>query len=705
MAIKLRRGTDTQRLSVVFEEGEIAYTTDTKKLYIGDGVTAGGNEIGGTTAAELLKVEVHNATGSTVAAGAVVYLNGNTGNKPNLNLAKADAEATSSKTIGLVIASISNNANGEIATDGLLEGLDTSMFAPGDLLWLSDSVAGGVTTIIPDTPNHAVFIGYVVRAHATQGSILIHIQNGYELNELHDVKITSVANGDGLIYDSTLGYWKNSNTVTTQGNTFNAANKLVQLDGTAKLPAVDGSQLTNLPSFTPPNGLLKLASAISTTLQTVTDYLGNLSVLQLNSRRVGIGKDTSVTTQSVAVVEVQDTNTSIVLKPNGTGAIIASVPDGTATGGNARGNYAVDLQSTRSSNTRVASGNYSFVAGNNNIATGQNSVGLGFQCESYGNGSIAIGFQTIASNTASISLGYQNNVSALGANANGWMNTVSSQYSTISGGQSNTASTNTHATVVGGQSNTSSGAYSVSGGRTNTASGTNSFAANTNNIASGFSSTCFGSSNNVTGNHGFIAGGNTNTASGGNIVLAGESNQATSLYSVASGFYALTYLRQQRSLGSRYDSVGSVGDSQLSELIACRLSSLTTAAITVLSLDGTGTTNLIIPNGNNRAWNVQIDTIAVVTAITGTATGISIGDCYRETKQLLFKRIGGTSSIVGTVDTSAIKSDSGMSTAAITISAGGSQQMAITFTAPSFAGGGSVTCRVVSKVSLVEVAY
>lgn len=246
MAIKLRRGTDTQRLSVVFEEGEIAYTTDTKKLYIGDGVTAGGNEIGGTTAAELLKVEVHNATGSTVGAGAVVYLNGNTGNKPNLNLAKADAEATSSKTIGLVTASISNNANGEIATDGLLEGLNTSAFIAGDMLWLSDSVAGGVTTIIPDTPSHAVFIGYVTYAHPSNGAILIHIQNGYELNELHDVKITSVADGDGLIYDSTLGYWKNSNTVTIQGNTFNAANKLVQLDASAKLPAVDGSQLTKI---------------------------------------------------------------------------------------------------------------------------------------------------------------------------------------------------------------------------------------------------------------------------------------------------------------------------------------------------------------------------------------------------------------------------------------------------------------------------
>lgn len=35
--------------------------------------------------------------------------------------------------------------------------------------------------------------------------------------------------------------------LTTQGNTFNGASQLVQLDSTGKLPAIDGSQLTNLP--------------------------------------------------------------------------------------------------------------------------------------------------------------------------------------------------------------------------------------------------------------------------------------------------------------------------------------------------------------------------------------------------------------------------------------------------------------------------
>lgn len=55
--------------------------------------------------------------------------------------------------------------------------------------------------------------------------------------------LTATNLSSGTVPDARL-----STNVTTQGNTFNAANKLVQLDGSAKLPAVDGSNLTNLPA-------------------------------------------------------------------------------------------------------------------------------------------------------------------------------------------------------------------------------------------------------------------------------------------------------------------------------------------------------------------------------------------------------------------------------------------------------------------------
>jgi hypothetical protein len=158
---------------------------------------------------ETTQIIVRNSTGSTLTKGQVVYLSGATGNRPNAVLSKADTEVTSSKTIGIVIANIANNSDGFVAVNGTLHNLDTSAFTAGDAVWLSPTVAGGLTTTVPSEPNHSVFIGYIARSHPTQGRLVILIKNGYELNELHDVYVPSPSNGDLLQWDSANAYWKN----------------------------------------------------------------------------------------------------------------------------------------------------------------------------------------------------------------------------------------------------------------------------------------------------------------------------------------------------------------------------------------------------------------------------------------------------------------------------------------------------------------
>lgn len=160
--------------------------------------------------AERIQIVVRNSTGSTLTKGQIVYLSGATGNRPNAVLAQANTEATSSKTIGMVIANIANNTEGQIAVNGTLHDLDTSAFTAGDTLWLSATTAGGmVANTPPAEPNHSVFIGYVARSHPNQGRIVLAIQNGYELDELHGVKITTPANNDILQYESSTSLWKN----------------------------------------------------------------------------------------------------------------------------------------------------------------------------------------------------------------------------------------------------------------------------------------------------------------------------------------------------------------------------------------------------------------------------------------------------------------------------------------------------------------
>jgi hypothetical protein len=157
---------------------------------------------------ERLEFIARNSTGSTIAKTKVVYISGATGQRPNITLADASTEITSSKTIGITRTAISNNADGYIITHGTIHDINTSAFADGDALWLSET-AGEITNVIPAEPAHAVFIGYVARAHATQGRIILHIQNGYELNELHGVSLSSEANNDFLSYETSSGLWKN----------------------------------------------------------------------------------------------------------------------------------------------------------------------------------------------------------------------------------------------------------------------------------------------------------------------------------------------------------------------------------------------------------------------------------------------------------------------------------------------------------------
>lgn len=141
--------------------------------------------------------------------GQAVYVSSADGT--NMIVSKADysAEATSSKTIGLVATTGAANFIGKVITEGLLPGLNTVGSNAGDPVWLGydGNLLFGLANK-PVAPNHMVFIGIVTRVNANNGEIFVKIQNGFELNELHDVLITNPQNGDIIVRDNT-GLWKN----------------------------------------------------------------------------------------------------------------------------------------------------------------------------------------------------------------------------------------------------------------------------------------------------------------------------------------------------------------------------------------------------------------------------------------------------------------------------------------------------------------
>lgn len=158
-----------------------------------------------------LTQRVSNVTGSGIPRGRVVRLSGAQGNRTTVALATAASEAGSSKTFGVTAEEIADNHSGFVLTEGLLTNLDTSALTEGAIVWLSASTPGVMTTTRPTAPNHGVMVGLCVKSHVSTGILLVKVQNGYELEELHNVLITTPTNGQVLTYDAALALWKNAN--------------------------------------------------------------------------------------------------------------------------------------------------------------------------------------------------------------------------------------------------------------------------------------------------------------------------------------------------------------------------------------------------------------------------------------------------------------------------------------------------------------
>lgn len=193
-------------------------TGDTTQYIAGDGTLVTFPVAG---QAGTLVREVRNTTGATLTKGTVVYINGANGNKPTVAKAQANAESTSARTLGLLQNNIANNSNGFVIVIGDLTGLDTSAIAEGTQLYLSSTVAGEYTTTKQVAPAHMVYVGKVTRSHPTLGQIEVYVQNGFELDELHDVLIVSKTDGQVLQFEGASGLWKNKTLATglTVGST------------------------------------------------------------------------------------------------------------------------------------------------------------------------------------------------------------------------------------------------------------------------------------------------------------------------------------------------------------------------------------------------------------------------------------------------------------------------------------------------------
>lgn len=174
---------------------------------------------------------VFNKTGSTIPKFRVVYINGGQGDMPTVTLAASTQESTSSKTYGITAESIDHMSTGKVIVDGSLTGLNTDQFNPtapmgnvnGTILYLGTS-SGLPTSTKPSAPNHLVAIGTIIRTHQNEGVVEVRIQNGFELEELHNVAISGITNHQILVYHTGINnLWQNTTLSSDYVSDFNSS--------------------------------------------------------------------------------------------------------------------------------------------------------------------------------------------------------------------------------------------------------------------------------------------------------------------------------------------------------------------------------------------------------------------------------------------------------------------------------------------------
>lgn len=149
-----------------------------------------------------------NADSIDLEAPMVVFVSGGLGSNAMLTRASNDA-VLGEKVIGVITQGIAKNNIGFVATSGIVNNINTSAYAEGDVLWLG--VNGALTNVKPDVSVNQICIGVVLRSHATEGSLLVAIKDDWrgqvaqlrsDLSELEKVQ-----KGINLFNNPIIGFY------------------------------------------------------------------------------------------------------------------------------------------------------------------------------------------------------------------------------------------------------------------------------------------------------------------------------------------------------------------------------------------------------------------------------------------------------------------------------------------------------------------
>ena len=190
---------------------KLSWNQDRYTLDLGMGIGGSVQQIG----METYYTPVKNQTGTLIPDGTFVMSVGAVGNSGRIKIAPAitDGSVDSKYMLGVTTHDIATGDDGLVTWFGEIRGFNTNTKAPvgetwvdGTVLWNNPAVAGGFTSIEPQSPNLKIPVAIVVSA-GNNGIIFVRPRLGMRLTDLHDVDAFSPSNKYIISYDTALGHW------------------------------------------------------------------------------------------------------------------------------------------------------------------------------------------------------------------------------------------------------------------------------------------------------------------------------------------------------------------------------------------------------------------------------------------------------------------------------------------------------------------
>lgn len=165
-------------------------------------------------------MRVKNASISTaIPVGTLVEFAGAAGDTVTVQPATTDGSVDHHYMVGITSEQIPADDFGFVTTEGIVEGLTTSAWPVGTILYPDPTTAGNLTATEPAAPNLKIPVAAVVKqGSGTSGKLLVRMHSGETIADLHDVEIDTIADGDVLSWNNSNSRWENIGAVVSQTN-------------------------------------------------------------------------------------------------------------------------------------------------------------------------------------------------------------------------------------------------------------------------------------------------------------------------------------------------------------------------------------------------------------------------------------------------------------------------------------------------------